>query len=151
MTAFVQGTVFVSGTFDFEAADFVVLRITEVALFAAAYCLSVDRLADSISAAQDGSVTRIAAFGLPVAGFQATLALGALLVVTTTDFLDADAVGAHLAADTLGVIRAGWTAFAFDTLLRWQTVAAALASRDANTAGTRLRCRTLSLRGAQDQ
>lgn len=151
MTTFIDRTVFVFGTFDLETTDLVVLRIAEESFLATTDGLSVDRFADCISAAQDGSVARITAFSLSVTRFQTALTVVTFLVATTTDFLDANAVGADLSADALRVVRASRATFSIDTLLRRKTVSAALAPGDANSARTSLGRRTLGLRGAVNQ
>lgn len=66
MTTFISRTIFVFGTFDFQAADFVVLRIAKESVFATASRLAVDDFANGVATAQDGPVTRIAAFSLAV-------------------------------------------------------------------------------------
>ena len=55
--------------------------------------------------------------GLSVAGFQTALPVSAFLVGAAAHFLDADAVGADLAVDALGIVGTSRATFAFDTLL----------------------------------
>lgn len=148
MATLVRGAIFVFGTLDLQTADFVVLGIPEESLFASADGLSVGDFADGVAAANDGPVARIPAFGLAVVGFQTALTVVALLVAAAAHLLDADAVGADLTVGALGVVGTGRAAFAFDALLGRQAIAAALASRDANTSGARLRRRALGLRSA---
>ncbi len=145
MATLIGGAILVFGALDLQAADFVVLRISEESFFASADGLPVGDFADGVAAAKDGPVAWIPAFGLAVVGFQTALTVVAFLVAAAAHLLDANAVGADLTVGALGVVGTGRATFAFDTLLGRQAIATALASRDANTSGARLRRRTLGL------
>ena len=77
--------------------------------------------------------------GLSVAGFQTALPVSAFLVDTAAHFLDANAVGADLAIDALGIVSTSRATFSFNILLGRLAIPAALKARDANASGTRLR------------
>ena len=117
VAALVAGTILVFGAFDLEAADLVVLRVAEESFFTGADGLAVDDFASGVATAQNGAVARVAAFRLSVAGFQTALPVSAFLVGAAAHFLDADAVGADLAVDALGIVGTSRATFAFDTLL----------------------------------
>ena len=139
VTSFVRRAVRVLGAFNPDAADLVVLRISKVALFAGAHRLAVDHRAAGIPSAEHGALARVAAFGPSVFRLEAALPLVAFLVASTAHLRNADAVEAGHGIGAGRIVGAGRTTFSFDALLRWQTVAARLAARDAGAGHAGLR------------
>jgi len=152
VAALVVRAVCVTAALDLQAADFVVLRVAEIAFLAATDRLTgVGDVAEGVATAQDWPLTGIFAFTAPVVVRLADFPGRTFLVAAAAHFSNADALNTILILRTLGTVTAGRTAFSFDTLLRRQTVTTALASRDAKTGHARLRRRTLGVSGTVNQ
>ena len=129
----------VGAALDFQTTDLIVLRVAEESLLAPTGCFSViGNGAEGVTAAQYRTLARIFALGSAIGALGACLATCAVVVATASQFRDADAVDACLGARTLRIGAASRTALAFDTLLRRQTFATCLATRNTDAADASL-------------
>ena len=92
VTFLVGRAVVVAVALDLETSDFVVLRISEESVLAAANGLVILGHAVGVASAKDGTIARIAARSLSVVALETGLRGGTLAAAPATNLLDADAV-----------------------------------------------------------